>query len=449
MPRELPGGRPKPMTSFERTRRLAGQLWLQVLVGTAAGIALGVAWPSLGARMQPFGDAFIALVRMIIAPVIFCTVVHGIAGMRDMRRVGRVAIKALVYFEVVTTVALLVGLVAVNLTRPGAGMHIDPRALDARGVAEYATRAHQGGVVEYLLGIIPQTFVGAFTHPDVLPVLLVSILFGIAVSMMGARGRPIVELVGLASEAVFRIVGFIMWLAPLGAFGAMAFTVGRFGAGSLLALAKLLAEFYLVSLAFVFIVLGAIAYWAGVSLVRLLAYIRDEIVIVAATTSTETVLPRLIEKLRALGCEESVVGLVVPTGYSFNLDGTCLYLSTAVVFLAQATDTHLGLGQQLALLGVLLVTSKGAAGVAGAGFVVLAATLATAGTVPVASVALILGIHRLMSEALTFVNVVGNSLATIVVARWENAVDYTRLHELVGRGGAKVPKRTAAPALRE
>ncbi len=430
------------------TRRLVGQLWFQVLVGTAAGIALGVLRPSIGASMRPFGDAFIALVRMIIAPVIFCTVVHGIAGMRDMRRVGRVAVKALVYFEVVTTIALVIALTAVNLARPGAGMHVDPRALDPRLVSDYTARARHQGAVEYLLGIIPQTFFGAFTHPDVLPVLTVSILFAIAVSLMGERGRPIVDFVGLLSEAFFRIVGFIMWVAPLGAFGAIAFTVGRFGAGSLLALAKLLAEFYLVSLGFVFIVLGAIAYRAGVSLKRLLGYIRDEIVIVAATTSTETVLPRLIEKLRALGCEESVVGLVVPAGYSFNLDGTCLYLSTAVVFLAQATDTHLGIGQQLGLLAVLLLTSKGAAGVAGAGFVVLAATLGSLGTVPVASIALILGIHRLMAEALTFVNLVGNSVATIVVARWEDAVDYPRLHALVGRSGARVPEhsgRSPAP----
>jgi aerobic C4-dicarboxylate transport protein len=429
-------------------RRLAGQLWFQVLVGTAIGIALGACWPAAGARMKPFGDAFIALVRMIIAPVIFCTVVHGIAGMRDMRRVGRVAVKALVYFEVVTTVALAIALAAVNLSRPGAGMHIDPHALDARVISDYTARAQHQGAVEYLLGIIPQTFVGAFAHPDVLPVLLVSILFAAAVSLMGERGQPVVDLVGRLSEVFFRIVGFIMWVAPIGAFGAIAFTVGRFGAGSLLSLVKLLVEFYLVSLAFVFVVLGAIAYWAGVSLPRLLAYIRDEIVIVAATTSTETVLPRLIEKLRALGCEESVVGLVVPTGYSFNLDGTCLYLSTAVVFLAQATDTHLSIAQQLALLAVLLLTSKGAAGVAGAAFVVLAATLGSVGTVPVASIALILGIHRLMAEALTFVNLVGNAVATIVVSRWEDAVDEPVLHRLVGRSRGRVAGRTA-PALRE
>src|SRR6185312_16220886 len=260
------------MPRSNRIRWLAGQLWLQVLVGTAAGVLLGLFAPALGARMKPFGDAFIALVRMIIAPVIFCTVVHGIAGMRDMRRVGRVAVKALVYFEIVTTVALIFALVAVNLSRPGAGMHIDPRALDAHIVSEYTARAHQQGAVQYLLGIIPQTFIGAFAHPDVLPVLFVSILFAVAVSMMGERGRPIVAVVGLLSDAFFRIVGFIMWAAPIGAFGAIAFTVGRFGAGSLLALVKLLAEYYLVSLAFVFIVLGAIAYRAGVSLVRLLAY---------------------------------------------------------------------------------------------------------------------------------------------------------------------------------
>ncbi len=419
-------------------RRLVGQLWFQVLAATVLGILLGIVHPSVGARMKPFGDAFIALVRMLIAPVIFCTVVHGIASMRDMRRVGRVALKSLVYFEAITTVALVMALLAVNLSQPGAGMNVDPHAIDTRVIGEYTSEARQQSVWAFLLGIVPTTFFGAFARPDVLPVLLVSVLFGIAVSSLGERGRPITELVGTLSEVFFRIVGFVMWAAPLGAFGAIAFTVGRFGAGSLWSLAKLLLEFYLVSLAFVFLVFGAIAYWVGVSLFRLLAYIRDEIVIVAATTSTETVLPRLIEKLRALGCEESVVGLVVPAGYSFNLDGTCLYLSTAVVFLAQATNTHLGMGEQLGLLAVLLLTSKGAAGVAGAAFVVLAATLGSVGTVPVASIALVLGIHRLMAEALTFVNLVGNCLATIVVARWENALDHAQLYAQVGRDGMKL-----------
>jgi aerobic C4-dicarboxylate transport protein len=418
-------------------RRLASQLWFQVLLATALGVLLGLFWPSAGARMKPFGDAFIALIRMIVAPVIFCTVVHGIAGMRDMRQVGRVAVKSLVYFELITTAALIVALLAVNIFHPGTGMNVDAHAIDTRALGAYTTQARNQGVAQYLLDIIPTTFVGAFARPEVLPTLFVSILFAIAVSGMGERGKVITDFIGALSEVFFRIVGFIMWIAPIGAFGAMAFTVGQFGAGSLLALAKLLLEFYLVSLAFVAVVFGAVAYWAGVSLVRLLAYIRDEIVIVAATTSTETVLPRLMQKLRALGCEESVVGLVVPAGYSFNLDGTCLYLSTAVVFLAQATNTHLGIGQQLAVIAVLLLTSKGAAGVAGAAFVVLAATLGSLGTVPIASIALILGIHRLMAEALTFVNLVGNSLATIVVAKWEKAVDYSLLYGQIGLDGRR------------
>jgi aerobic C4-dicarboxylate transport protein len=421
------------------------QLWFQVLAATAIGILLGHFWPTVGEQMRPLGDGFIALVRMIIAPVIFCTVVHGVAAMRDMRRVGRVALKALVYFELVTTLALIVALLAVNLWQPGSGMNVDAHALDTRAVSQYTSQAQHRGVAQYLLDIIPATFVGAFANPEVLPVLLVSLLFAFALARSGEHGRPLIELVDDLSQVFFRIVGFIMWAAPLGAFGSIAFTVGRFGTASLLSLAKLLIEFYVVSLVFVFVVLGAVAYAVGVSLPRLLKYVRDEIVVVAATTSTETVLPRLIEKLRALGCEESVVGLVVPTGYSFNLDGTCLYLATVVVFLAQATNTPLGLTQQLGLLAVLLLTSKGAAGVAGAAFVVLAATLGSIGTVPVASLALVLGIHRLMAEALTFVNLVGNCLATIVVAKWENAIDETTLQSLIGRRGRARTARIGLP----
>src|SRR6185437_7308962 len=305
-------------------RRLASQLWFQVLLATVLGVVLGLVWPSAGAHMKPLGDAFIALIRMIVAPVIFCTVVHGIAGMRDMRKVGRVAVKSLVYFELITTLALIVALLAVNLLHPGSGMNVDVHAIDTRAVGAYTTQAREQSVAQYLLGIIPTTFVGAFARPEVLPTLFVSILFATALSGMGERGRLVTDFIGALSEVFFRIVGFIMWVAPIGAFGAMAFTVGQFGAGSLLSLAKLLLEFYCVCLLFVAVVFGAVAYWAGVSLVRLLAYIRDEIVIVAATTSTETVLPRLMQKLRALGCDESVVGLVVPAGYSFNLDGTCL-----------------------------------------------------------------------------------------------------------------------------
>ena len=412
--------------------RLARQLWLQVLLAMAVGALLGWLDPGLGAQMKPLGDGFIALVRMIIAPVIFCTVVHGIAGMGDLRRAGRVALKALVYFEAVTTLALVLGLAAVNLWRPGASMNVDLRTVDVSGLAQYTAQARHEGVGDYLLHLIPTSFVGAFVQPEVLPVLLVSVLTAAALARMGAAGRPILQAIEAGAKLVFRIVGLIMWAAPLGAFGAIAFTVGRFGASSLLSLGALIAEFFVVCAVFVAVVLGVIARLVGVNLIRLLAYIREELLIVAATTSSETVLPRLMQKLESLGCEEQVVGLVIPTGYSFNLDGTCLYLATAAVFLAQATNTPLGIGQQVGLLVVLLLTSKGAAGVAGAAFVVLAATLGSTGAVPVASIALILGIHRLLAEALTFVNVVGNCLATIVVARWDGALDRQKLAEMVG-----------------
>jgi len=412
---------------------LLRQLWFQVFLAMAAGAALGWLAPDLGAQMKPLGDGFISLVRMLIGPVIFCTVVHGVAGMNDMRRVGRVAIKALVYFEVVTTLALGLALLVVNLWRPGAGMHVDLAALDAGAAAEYAAKAEHQSIPEFLLHIIPKTFVDAFAGGDVLQVLLVSLLTAFALIGLGERGRPILNVIQKGGEVVFKIVGFVMWAAPLGAFGAIAFTVGKFGAGSLISLGALIAEFYVVCLVFTALVLGPIAWAAGVNLFRLLGYIREELLIVAATTSSETVLPRLMQKLRGLGCEESVVGLVIPTGYSFNLDGTCLYLASVAVFLAQATGTHLDIGQQLALMAVLLITSKGAAGVAGAAFVVLAATLATAHTIPLASIALVLGVHRILAEALTFVNVAGNSVATIVVARWEGAVDREVLASKVGR----------------
>ena len=414
--------------------KILKQLWFQVVVAMVAGVLLGWLRPSLGQEMKPLGDAFIALVRMIIAPVIFCTVVHGVAGMNDMRRVGRVALKALVYFEAVTTVALALALVAVNLWRPGVGMNVDLSKADPHKIAGYVEQAQHQSVPDFLLHIIPPTYLSAFVQPDVLPVLLISVLTAFALVSMGQAGKPILTVIEGGSQLVFKIVGFIMWAAPVGAFGAMAFTVGSFGATSLGYLLALIGEFYAVCLAFVAIVLGAIAALAGVNLLRLLAHIREELLIVAATTSSETVLPRLIQKLEGIGCEESVVGLVVPTGYSFNLDGTCLYLATAAVFLAQATNTPLGIGQQLGLMAVLLITSKGAAGVAGAAFVVLAATLASTGAVPVAAIALILGVHRLLAEALTFVNVVGNCVATIVVARWDGAVDLPLLRAKVGFG---------------
>jgi aerobic C4-dicarboxylate transport protein len=410
-----------------------------VLVATAAGIALGCFNPGFAGKLKPLGDGFISLVRMLIAPIIFCSVVHGIAGMRDMRRVGRVALKALSYFLAVTIFALVIALVAVNIWKPGVGMNIDARAIDTHAISTYTAQAGEQTVTHFLLDIIPGTFVGAFTQPNVLQVVLVSLLFAFALTSLGDAAKPVLDVIDGLSAIFFRIVGFIMWVAPIGAFGSIAFTVGKFGKGALWSLGALIVEFYVVSLLFVFVVLGLVARWAGVSLFRLMRYIRDEIVIVAATTSTETVLPRIMQKLRALGCEESVVGLVIPTGYSFNLDGTCLYLATVVVFLAQATNTSLDLTQQLTILAVLLIASKGAAGVAGAAFVVLAATLGALGTIPVASIALVLGIHRLMAEALTFVNLVGNCVATIVVSKWEGAVDLKVLQEQVGTGTRRGP----------
>jgi aerobic C4-dicarboxylate transport protein len=416
------------------------QLWFQVLIAMLAGAILGHMLPDWGAAMQPLGDAFVNLVRMIIAPVIFCTVVHGVASMNDMKRVGRVAVKALVYFEVITLFALVFALVAVNLWQPGAGMNIDPTSLDTSTIRAYTAEAQNQTAAQFLLRIIPTSFVSAFTQGDVLQVLFVSVLFAFALALAGNTAKPVLNLIDHLSSIFYRIVGLIMWAAPLGAFGAIAFTVGLFGAGSLLSLGVLIIEFYVVCLAFACIVLGGIARLCGVSIFRLLYYIREELLIVAATTSSETVLPRLVQKLQQLGCEESVVGLVIPTGYSFNLDGTCLYLATVTVFLAQATNTDLSLGQQLTLLAVMLLTSKGAAGIAGAAFVVLAATLSSLGTIPVASVALVLGIHRLMSEGLTPVNVIGNCVATIVVAKWERAVDPVKLNAEVGLRPLAAPK---------
>jgi aerobic C4-dicarboxylate transport protein len=398
------------------------------------GVLLGLMAPDVATAMQPFGDAFIRLVRMLIAPIIFCTVVHGVASMGDMAKVGRVALKALVYFEAVTIVALVFGLAAVNLTHPGAGMNVDASSLNTAALRTITEQTHEAGAVPFLMNIIPNTVVGAFAEGNVLQVLLISVIAGFGLSWMGPVGQPLVSLVGLVSQLLFRAVAMVMWAAPIGAFGAMAFTVGRFGAGSLWPLLALIGWFYVTCLVFVTAVFGTIAHLCGFSLWKLIRYIREELLIVFATTSSETVLPRLIAKMEALGCEEGVVGLVVPTGYSFNLDGTCLYLAFAAVFLAQATNTPLDLGQQVGLLAVLLLASKGAAGVAGAAFVVLAATLSSIGTIPVASVGLVLGIHRLMSEGLTPTNLVGNAVATIVVAKWEGAVDSARMTAELNRG---------------
>ncbi len=419
--------------SIEKSRARAWwkELWVQVLIAMALGILLGVFDRDIATRMQPLGDAFIKAIRMLIAPIIFCTVVHGIAHMADMARVGRVALKAIVYFEIMTTIALVIGLVAVNLLKPGAGMNIDPASINTSAIAPYVKQTAAVGFAPFLLNIIPGTFVGAFAEGNILQVLFISVVCGFALVQLGERAKPVVDIIDVVAKMIFAVVGIVMWAAPIGAFGAIAFTVGKFGVGSLASLGKLLAGFYLTCAVFVIVALGAVARLCGFSLLKLIRYIWGELLICIATTSSETVLPRMISKLENLGCERSVVGLVIPTGYSFNLDGTCLYLAAASVFLAQATNTPLDLQQQLALLLILLVTSKGAAGVAGAAFVVLAATLAATGTIPVASVALVLGIHRLMSQALTPTNLVGNAVATIAIAKWEKALDEVRLRQVL------------------
>ncbi len=407
------------------------ELWVQVLLAMVIGIGLGVVKPDVATQMQPLGDAFIRAIRMLIAPIIFCTVVHGIARMADMARVGRVALKSIIYFEVMTTIALVIGLIAVNVLKPGAGMNIDPASINASVVEPYVKQTAAVGFVPFLMNIIPGTFIGAFAEGNILQVLFISVLCGFALVQLGDRAAPLVNLIDIAAKMIFAIVAIVMWAAPIGAFGAIAFTVGKFGVGSLASLGKLLGGFYLTCVVFVAVALAPVARWCGIGLLRLIRYIWEELLICVATTSSETVLPRMMYKLEQLGCEESVVGLVIPTGYSFNLDGTCLYLAAATVFLAQATNTPLDLEQQIGLLLVLLVTSKGAAGVAGAAFVVLAATLAATGTIPVASVALVLGIHRLMSQALTPTNLLGNAVATIAIAKWENALDQNQAKRIL------------------
>lgn len=402
-------------------------LYFQVLVAIVAGVLLGHFAPETGVALKPLGDGFIRLVKMLIAPIIFCTVVTGIAGMEQMKQVGRTGGLALLYFEVVTTLALIIGLVIVNIVKPGAGLNIDPATLDAAAVAQYTQSGQMPGMVEFLLAIIPTTLVSAFANGDVLQVLLIALLFGFALHAVGGRENMVYRFIEQFSQVLFRIIAVIMRIAPIGAFGAMAFTIGKYGVGTLASLAELMLCFYATCVAFVLIVLGAIARAHGFSILKFIAYIREELFIVLGTSSSESVLPRMIAKLEGLGIRKSVVGLVIPTGYSFNLDGTSIYLTMAVVFIAQATNTPLDLWDQLSILLVLLVTSKGAAAITGSGFIVLAATLSAVGHVPVAGVALILGIDRFMSEARALTNLVGNGVATIVVARWCGGVDLDTL----------------------
>ena len=415
----------------ETRRPFYKSLYFQVLVAVVLGVLVGWSWPALGASLKPLGDAFIKLVKMIITPVIFLTVVTGIAGMRDLGAFGRIAAKALGYFIVVSTLALAVGLIVANLVQPGAGLNVDPASLDTSKVATYVSEAKETSVTGFLLNIIPDTMFSAFTSGEILQVLLVSILFGIALAMLGDRGDRLLDALRTITAVVFRVVRILMYAAPVGAFGAMAFTIGQYGIGTLANLAELILTFYATALLFVLVVLGLIALATGFSIFALIRYIKDELLLVLGTSSSESAMPLLMEKLEAAGVPKPIVGLVIPAGYSFNLDGTNIYMSLAALFIAQATNTHLSFGQEMLLMVVAILSSKGAAGVTGSGFIVLAATLSVVPTIPVAGMALILGVDRFMSECRSLTNFVGNAVATIVVARWERSVDMARLRQIL------------------
>ncbi|MDD1507943.1 dicarboxylate/amino acid:cation symporter [Pseudomonas sp. CNPSo 3701] len=410
-------------------------LYVQVLAAITIGIILGHFYPETGVALKPLGDGFVKLIKMVIAPIIFCTVVSGIAGMQDMKAVGKTGGYALMYFEVVSTIALIIGLVVVNVVQPGAGMHVDPSTLDASKIAAYAQAGEAQTTIGFLLNVIPSTVVGAFANGDILQVLFFSVIFAFALQRMGEFGRPVLEFIDRIAHVMFGIINMIMKLAPIGAFGAMAFTIGQYGVGSLVQLGQLMMCFYITCFFFVLIVLGGICRAHGFSVLRLIRYIREELMIVLGTSSSESALPRMLTKMEKLGANKSVVGLVIPTGYSFNLDGTSIYLTMAAVFIAQATDTPMDITHQITLLLVLLVASKGAAGVTGSGFIVLAATLSAVGHLPVAGLALILGIDRFMSEARALTNLVGNGVATIVVAKWCKELDEDTLQRELASGG--------------
>ena len=414
------------MEAIHKKKKFYQVLYFQVLFAIVVGVFLGYFYPATGASMKPLGDAFISLIKMMIAPIIFCTVVVGIASMGDMKKVGRVGLKALIYFEVVSTIALIIGLIVVNLYQPGAGINATAATLDAKSIATYTAAAKSMSTVDFLLKIIPTTVVDAFAKGEILQVLLISILSGLSLSMLGEKGKPVVSLLDLVSKALFGIIGMIMKVAPIGAFGAMAFTIGKYGIGTLWSLGKLMAGVYTTSALFIFVVLGLIAKYNGFSVWKFIKYIKEEIFIVVGTSSSESVLPRMMDKLEKLGCSKSVVGLVIPTGYSFNLDGTTIYLSMAAIFIAQACNVPLTIMDQVTIMLVLMLTSKGAAAVTGGGFITLAATLASISTIPVAGLALLLGVDRFMSEARALTNLIGNGVATVVVSKWEKEFDSKR-----------------------
>jgi aerobic C4-dicarboxylate transport protein len=414
-----------------KSLKLRNSLYLQVLLGIALGVGLGLVSPHYAVAMRPLGDGFIKLVRMLIAPVIFTTIVVGIAQMGAMKDVGRVGLRALLYFEVVSSIALIIGLIVVTLLKPGAGLTINPSSADLQSVSTYTTASKQLNAVDFVLHVIPDTMIGAFAGGEILQVLVVSVLFGMALLRLGTPVLPLVDLLAMVSAGLFEIVALIMRLAPIGAFGAMAFTVGRYGVGTLLSLGKLMAGVYVTCLLFVFVILGTIAAATGFSLLKFLKYIGEEILIVLGTSSSESVLPRIMKKLEYLGCSKSIVGLVVPTGYSFNLDGTSIYMTMAAIFVAQAAGVHLSIGQTLGMLALLMLTSKGAAAVTGSGFITLAATLAAFPSIPVAGLTLLVGVDRFMSEARAITNLIGNAVATMVIAKWDGALDLERARQIL------------------
>ncbi|MCF5744256.1 dicarboxylate/amino acid:cation symporter [Pseudomonas tremae] len=413
-------------------------LYFQVIVAIVIGILIGHFYPDTGKALKPLGDGFIKLIKMVIAPIIFCTVVSGIAGMQSMKSVSKTGGYALLYFEVVSTIALLIGLIVVNVVQPGAGMNIDVSTLDASKIAAYVTAGQDQSIVGFILNVIPNTIVGAFANGDILQVLMFSVIFGFALHRLGSYGKPVLDFIDRFAHVMFNIINMIMKLAPLGAFGAMAFTIGAYGVSSLVQLGQLMICFYITCVLFVVFVLGAIARAHGFSIFKLIRYIREELLIVLGTSSSESALPRMLIKMERLGAKKSVVGLVIPTGYSFNLDGTSIYLTMAAVFIAQATNTHMDITHQITLLLVLLLSSKGAAGVTGSGFIVLAATLSAVGHLPVAGLALILGIDRFMSEARALTNLVGNAVATVVVAKWVGELDTDKLQSELASGGSAI-----------
>lgn len=423
--------------SHSRLRRVFRHLYVQVLLAIVLGIIFGHFYPSLGEEMKPLGDTFIKLIKMLIAPIIFCTVVSGIASMQSLKRIGRVGFKSLLYFEVLTTLALVIGLIGVNLMQPGTGMHINPATLDGHAIDSYSKLAHEQSVVGFLTHIVPSTVFGAFAEGDILQVLFISILFAFALQMLGAAGKPLLNLIDLVAQAFFRMVKIVMYVSPLGAFGGMAFTIGKYGVGSLGAYGNLLICYYVTALFFVFVILNLVARLAGFSLWQFLKYIRDELFLVLGTSSSESALPRLMGKLERLGCEKSVVGLVVPSGYCFNLDGSCINMTVLAIFIAQALDIPLDLWHQVTLLLILLLTSKGAASVTGGAFITLAATLGSLDVIPAAGLVLVLGVYRFISEGGALINVIGNGVATLFIAKWEGALDEEKLAAELHKGCAR------------